>query len=84
MDYIHRSNNTNKFNPQELDNRTLEDTLCSNNTNKFNPQELSWFCSNCSLVQIIQINSILKNARFLPLNFTSVQIIQINSILKNG
>ena len=33
------SNNTNKFNPQELFPTIFPFTVGSNNTNKFNPQE---------------------------------------------
>ena len=36
---ISRSNNTNKFNPQELDYVLRLPGGGSNNTNKFNPQE---------------------------------------------
>ena len=36
---LKRSNNTNKFNPQELIAVASGVTFCSNNTNKFNPQE---------------------------------------------
>ena len=55
------SNNTNKFNPQEP--QTIESffSICSNNTNKFNPQEPRVLKDIPGLVQIIQINSILKN-----------------------
>ena len=55
------SNNTNKFNPQEQLILVALSFKCSNNTNKFNPQEQS--SENITLVdvQIIQINSILKN-----------------------
>ena len=55
----------------------------SNNTNKFNPQELFIVSSASSYVQIIQINSILKNDLPEPEKDELVQIIQINSILKN-
>ena len=37
-----RSNNTNKFNPQELGMTLNLAVSGSNNTNKFNPQELHW------------------------------------------
>ena len=80
----HRSNNTNKFNPQELRNVFTVKVQRSNNTNKFNPQELRDIAKHHHTVQIIQINSILKN---LPVGFhldQVVQIIQINSILKNA
>ena len=55
----------------------------SNNTNKFNPQELIDSIKNLVQVQIIQINSILKNWHRLRSILENVQIIQINSILKN-
>ena len=56
-----RSNNTNKFNPQELRNILAVKVQCSNNTNKFNPQERVNRIIKKIKVQIIQINSILKN-----------------------
>ena len=55
------SNNTNKFNPQEHKPSKLIFIKSSNNTNKFNPQELSVTALVLTIVQIIQINSILKN-----------------------
>ena len=55
------SNNTNKFNPQEPISLFLNKSKSSNNTNKFNPQELGSPIVLLKLVQIIQINSILKN-----------------------
>ena len=58
---FHRSNNTNKFNPQELTFKTIFFMPGSNNTNKFNPQEQKFGGSILFIVQIIQINSILKN-----------------------
>ena len=56
---------------------------CSNNTNKFSPQELIFKNIRTSDVQIIQINSVLKNAPRTTDSGPSVQIIQINSVLKN-
>ena len=56
---------------------------CSNNTNKFNPQEHSELHEEFEIVQIIQINSILKNWYQVIRWYNFVQIIQINSILKN-
>ena len=58
---IQGSNNTNKFNPQELPHMNPQIKLSSNNTNKFNPQEPKTFRKYHQTVQIIQINSILKN-----------------------
>ena len=55
------SNNTNKFNPQEHEYGVEIAIMCSNNTNKFNPQELQYHAQSLCCVQIIQINSILKN-----------------------
>ena len=55
------SNNTNKLSPQEQWNKSVEETLSSNNTNKLSPQELRSSASKCLLVQIIQINLVLKN-----------------------
>ena len=79
-----RSNNTNKFNPQEPLASSIIHSRGSNNTNKFNPQELN-ICGIFKItVQIIQINSILKNNRMDTFTSLSVQIIQINSILKNN
>ena len=59
--------------------------LCkgSNNTNKFSPQELTGCDTLRECVQIIQINSVLKNAPRTTDSGPSVQIIQINSVLKN-
>ena len=56
-----RSNNTNKFSPQEQKPVVIQDDICSNNTNKFSPQEPATTFSFVALVQIIQINSALKN-----------------------
>ena len=78
-----RSNNTNKFNPQEHFMMILKNVRRSNNTNKFNPQEPAWAEEISELVQIIQINSILKNCTTTSFTAFIVQIIQINSILKN-
>ena len=55
------SNNTNKFSPQELDDDDNILAESSNNTNKFSPQELQLFKPFSYSVQIIQINSVLKN-----------------------
>ena len=78
------SNNTNKFNPQELSREQRKGNSSSNNTNKFNPQEPEYPLNISITVQIIQINSILKNYNSNNLIYISVQIIQINSILKNS
>ena len=55
------SNNTNKLSPQELNfvNPTL--LASSNNTNKLSPQELEYHNPVFDMVQIIQINLVLKN-----------------------
>ena len=55
----------------------------SNNTNKLSPQERYLFKSSIVLVQIIQINLVLKNAVLGKVGNTNVQIIQINLVLKN-
>ena len=39
QDPYHGSNNTNKYNPQELIFYQQRNSLRSNNTNKYNPQE---------------------------------------------
>ena len=57
----HRSNNTNKLSPQERPSFQNILGICSNNTNKLSPQELETPSSMMSLVQIIQINLVLKN-----------------------
>ena len=80
---ITSSNNTNKFNPQEQGRVDIETNDCSNNTNKFNPQEQRNLYQLLLKVQIIQINSILKNLYLDDVGIFVVQIIQINSILKN-
>ena len=56
----------------------------SNNTNKFSPQERLHQTPKKSLVQIIQINLVLKNANTVDSVPNAVQIIQINLVLKNN
>ena len=56
----------------------------SNNTNKLSPQELNTFSLFSSLVQIIQINLVLKNDEPCMVSNQMVQIIQINLVLKNS
>ena len=80
---FYSSNNTNKFNPQEPTSPPSSSAISSNNTNKFNPQELELTIEEQEMVQIIQINSILKNHTLHKTMHSEVQIIQINSILKN-
>ena len=64
----YRSNNTNKLSPQEQENRLFFFSLRSNNTNKLSPQEHPLHNPSMPLVQIIQINLVLKNDRTpLPL-----------------
>ena len=58
------SNNTNKFSPQEQNQRPTLTLWRSNNTNKFSPQELSLKINFFFSVQIIQINLVLKNTRY--------------------
>ena len=55
------SNNTNKLSPQEHTNKNWRTAISSNNTNKLSPQERSIKLFNCCVVQIIQINLVLKN-----------------------
>ncbi len=55
------SNNTNKLSPQELQFVYKLYVRSSNNTNKLSPQELARFANLTELVQIIQINLVLKN-----------------------
>ena len=57
--------------------------LSSNNTNKLSPQELRREKDVKEIVQIIQINLVLKNRIRRKYNCTGVQIIQINLVLKN-
>ena len=56
----------------------------SNNTNKLSPQEPSNSFIFCCVVQIIQINLVLKNIQLYNRFVTLVQIIQINLVLKNN
>ena len=62
-----RSNNTNKLSPQELSLDNPTDFESSNNTNKLSPQE-QFGQGECErIVQIIQINLVLKNKHeFVP------------------
>ena len=55
----------------------------SNNTNKLSPQELVAVAEKKDLVQIIQINLVLKNSNIILGKPFTVQIIQINLVLKN-
>ena len=55
------SNNTNKYNPQEPYLGFPASLFRSNNTNKYNPQEPGQFTIYFISVQIIRINTILKN-----------------------
>ena len=59
------SNLTNKYNPQELGLWYLYRALGSNLTNKYNPQEHMFSLPKCSTVQILPINTILKNGHSL-------------------
>ena len=56
------SNNTNKLSPQELLHPIGLSDRRSNNTNKLSPQEPLRTVSTITIVQIIQINLVLKNA----------------------
>ena len=55
------SNLTNKYNPQEHDLIDKNVYLCSNLTNKYNPQERLSAVILVGSVQILPINTILKN-----------------------
>ena len=57
--------------------------LSSNLTNKYNPQELKKNNKKIKNVQILPINTILKNLYNCCLMFAVVQILPINTILKN-
>ena len=77
------SNLTNKYNPQELDKRPNSRYNGSNLTNKYNPQEQTLGNISPSYVQILPINTILKNKLLSVCNLCIVQILPINTILKN-
>ena len=55
------SNNTNKLSPQEHSAFKCSQNACSNNTNKLSPQEQGYVYFIFVVVQIIQINLVLKN-----------------------
>ena len=65
------SNNTNKYNPQELFSFFNFLSRCSNNTNKYNPQEHLSVDKMESIVQIIRINTILKNTDDESIRFSA-------------
>ena len=58
---VYSSNNTNKLSPQELVDCSNSEQFGSNNTNKLSPQELVKSVCGVTIVQIIQINLVLKN-----------------------
>ena len=58
---IKGSNNTNKLSPQELKQSLITFPTRSNNTNKLSPQEHCLDFLHTQIVQIIQINLVLKN-----------------------
>ena len=78
-----RSNNTNKFSPQELFSMRQLKQASSNNTNKFSPQERSmpicWIISSSNNTNKFSPQE--HGANLLRKIF--VQIIQINLVLKN-
>ena len=78
------SNLTNKYNPQELQADIVYNIIGSNLTNKYNPQELRASDRKVSSVQILPINTILKNKRQQLHGSKLVQILPINTILKNA
>ena len=55
------ANNKNKYNPQERERLIYLMSSRANNKNKYNPQELFFGLYPSSEVQIIRINTILKN-----------------------
>ena len=55
------SNLTNKYNPQEPGVHLSGGDLRSNLTNKYNPQEPGYIVLQFIIVQILPINTILKN-----------------------
>ena len=55
------SNLTNKYNPQERKTCVSKDSDSSNLTNKYNPQERIYYRRKLCFVQILPINTILKN-----------------------
>ena len=59
--YQFGSNNTNKLSPQELPLESYKKKWGSNNTNKLSPQEHTSPRFLKLIVQIIQINLVLKN-----------------------
>ena len=56
----------------------------SNLTNKYNPQEQPLNSPSSTSVQILPINTILKNFVSPLLSLCTVQILPINTILKNN
>ena len=77
------SNLTNKYNPQEQWIDVSCRPKCSNLTNKYNPQERIMFACPIYSVQILPINTILKNIATVCYQRNIVQILPINTILKN-
>ena len=61
VDGLGRSNNPNKLSPQEPIHFMMILKNGSNNTNKLSPQEQTRLTQWVVLVQIIQINLVLKN-----------------------
>ena len=84
MDVINGSNLTNKYNPQEHETLTLGFSAGSNLTNKYNPQEPALSAEPVMTVQILPINTILKNLIAFLVYLKKVQILPINTILKNS
>ena len=58
--------------------------LISNLTNKYNPQEHWDIQRTVTTVQILPINTILKNQLIIIKKVLKVQILPINTILKNN
>ena len=81
--YFLSSNLTNKYNPQELFPLMNKKNMGSNLTNKYNPQERIIDTLKLDDVQILPINTILKNVKYQLIFCIFVQILPINTILKN-
>ena len=81
--YFVSSNLTNKYNPQEQAMAIVLSNHSSNLTNKYNPQEPDCSIDTILSVQILPINTILKNYLQTAQAMCTVQILPINTILKN-
>ena len=81
---IKGSNNTNKLSPQELKQSLITFPTRSNNTNKLSPQEHCLDFLHTQIVQIIQINLVLKNCQpYYSIFMLYLQYILSISIIKS-